>query len=510
MSKLLIGFVFLIALLFFDHFTADLPVLREMRGIIFYGGWLRSFSAWNEIAYPVGGISATSRTTAMLFSAVDAHVCGFDARCINVSQALLLSAAAGILFLHLTQLLANRWVAALLALLWCLSLPALEGALWQATQLDKLAMLFSLLYLIVLFHFIRRSKATVIAYICSNLLLIILLFVAFKSKESSFFLVPATALVVLAEGVKGMLARSLFAILPVGYGIFYLQHYLCHIPPDMQMHISAGDPVVDVSVLVLAMLGDASLLGLGNWGDGYRHLAAAAIAAMTLLIMLAAISLMIARWTTAARPDRTAKNAIYLAGVLAGNVFIVARTMYPHAYYLMIAEGALLGLVGIAVLAPIRSVAPTIDAARRFSLLGLLVLAILFGYAAQRTPGSATARMQRMSRIVNNGFAIIRSAVPAEAITDVQFLFPIPIDGDWYFFGRIENDGGPDPEMMSFVYGRRVPVYVTYHYGREGAGTLNPAGRMRVIWDADGSVRGIELGSAQIYTADRAGSSRPD
>ena len=35
MTKLLAALIFLVALLFFDHLAADLPVLREMRGIIF-------------------------------------------------------------------------------------------------------------------------------------------------------------------------------------------------------------------------------------------------------------------------------------------------------------------------------------------------------------------------------------------------------------------------------------------------------------------------------------------
>jgi len=513
MTKLLAALIFLVALLFFDHLAADLPVLREMRGIIFYGGWIQSFSLWNEVAKPVGGISAASRMAAMLFSAFDARVCGFDARCVNTSQAMLLSAAACVLFIHLTQLLANRWVAALLALLWCLSLPAMEGGLWQATQLDKLAMSFSLLYLIVLFHFVRQPVRTATGYLGCNLLLVLLLFLAFKSKEISFFLVPVTVLVVVvegtSEGLKGMLAQALFAILPVGYGIFYLQHYLRHIPPDMQAHIGAGNPVVVVPVLLLAMLGDAPLLD-GNWGDDYRHLAAAAVTTMTLLIILAAISFIIARRITAARLDQTVRSGIYLAGLLACNMLIPARTMYPHAYYLMIAEGALLGLIGLAVLAPIRSLAPPLDAARRFGLLGLLGIAMLLGYVAQRSPGSATARIQHMSRIVNDGFATIRSAVPAEAITDVQFLFPAPIDGDWYFFGSIMNDGGPDPELMSFVYRKRVPVYVTYRYGPTDTGTPNPAGMMRVVWDADGSVRDIELGSTHVFMAPRPGSIRPD
>lgn len=514
MMKLLVALIFLVALLFFDHLMADLPVLREMRGIIFYGGWIQSFSLWNEIAYPIGRISAASRMAAMLFSAFDARVCGFDARCINTSQAMLLSATAGLLFLHLTQLLANRWAPALLALLWCLSLPALEGGLWQATQLDKLAMSFSLLYLIVLFRFIRQPETTATGYLSCNILLVLLLFLAFKSKETSFFLVPVTVLVVLLEGasdgVERILAQALFVVLPVGYGIFYLQYYLRHIPPDMHAHIGAGNPVVVVPVLLLAMLGDAPLLGLGNWGDDYRHLAATAVATMTLLIILAAVSFIIARRITAAGLDQTARTGIYLAGVLACNVLILARTMYPHAYYLIIAEGALLGLIGLAVLAPIRSLSPPVDSARRFGLLGLLGVAMLLCYAAQRSPGTAIARIQHMSRIVNDGFATIRSAVPAEAITDVQFLFPTPIDGDWYFFGSIKNDGGPDPEMMSFIYGRRVPVYVTYRYGPTGTWAPNPAGIMRVVWAADGSVRDIELGSTHVFMAARPASTHPD
>jgi len=501
-SVLVAGLVFLMALLFFIQFSVDLPVLREMRGIIFYGGWISHFSIWDEIAHPVGGISAGSRMTAMLLSALDARVCGFDARCINTSQAMLMAVATSLLFLHLTQLLANRWVAALLALMWCLSLPALEAGLWQAIQLDKLAMSLSLLYLIVLFRFIREGKKKAPGYLSCNLLLVLLLLLAFKSKEISFLLVPVTVLVVLvegeSEGMEGIMTRALFVILPVGYGIFYILHYLRYIPPDMQAHVLAGNPVKVLPVLLFGILGDEPLLDLGGWGNDYSYITAAASITMVLAIISAGISFVIARRTTGPGMDNTARNGIYLAGLLVCGILIPARTEDPHPYYLMIAEGALLGLIGLAVLVPIRGLARPVDTTRRFGLLGLLGVAMLLGYAAQRTPGSAAIRIQQMGRIINDSFATIRSAVPPEAITDVQFLFPTPIDGDWYLFGNVSNDGGPDPEMMSFVYRRRVPVYVIYRYGSADDSAPNPGGTMRVVWNADGSVRDIELGPTHI------------
>jgi hypothetical protein len=508
MTKLIPAIVFLIALLFFNYLAMDLPVLREMRGIIFYGGWIDHFSLWDEIARPTGDIGAGGRLIAMMVSALDARLCGFAPRCINITQATLLAIAATLLFIHLKQLLGDRWVAAILAVLWCLSLPALEGALWQATLLDKLAMSFSLAYLIVLFRFFRRPVTTSKDYIACNLALVLLLFFAFKSKEISFFLVPLTALTLLTEGapegVNGITSKASLAILPIGYGTFYLIHYLRNIPPSLQDHISARDPLNVLPALLRAMLGDGALLLHGNWGNDYRYLTAAAIAIMTLVIILAAISFCIARRKTAGRLDEAARSGIYLAGVLGCNLLILARTSFPHPYYLMIAEAALLGLIGLAVLTPIGALAPRLDALRRFGLLSLLGLAMVLGYSAQRVPGSATARIQHMGRRINDAFSIIRSTVPAEAITDAHFLFPGPIDGDWYFFGNVTGDGKSDPELLSFIYGKRVLVSVTYHYGSGGMSAPNFDGTMRVLWDSEGFVRNIELGTFRLFISNRS------
>jgi hypothetical protein len=499
--------VFLAALLFFSHLAADLPVLREMRGVIFYDDWINHFSPWDELLYPVGGNSAATRVVGILFALLDARVCGFSAPCTNAGQAILLATAACLLFLHLVQLLDKSEVAVVLALSWCLSLAAIEGGLWQATQLDKLAMSFSLLYMIVLFHFVRHSKPSAAAYAACNLLLVVLLLLAFKSKEIAFFLVPVTLLVVLVEGmaggVNGVLAKARLTVIPVVYGTYYLQYYLRHLPDDMRIHVGSGDPMVAVPVLLFDMLGDGSALGTGDWGNDHALLAAAAAITMTLLLILAATSTIVARYRSAAGLDRSARNGIYLVAVLVCNLVTLASTAHPQAYYLMIAEGALFGLIGVAVTAPIRGIARRMEEARRLTLLGLLAVSVMLGYAAQRMPGSATVRIQAMSRIVNDSFATIRTAVPAEAIKDAQFLFPAPIDGDWYFFGSINNDERPDPEMLSFVYRKRVPVYVNYLYGPIDLSPPNPPATMRVVWNVDGTLSSIDLGDQHVLAAAR-------
>jgi hypothetical protein len=497
--------LFLACMLFFSNFTADLPALREMRGFIYYGGFLGGYSLWPEIAHPVGGIGAPSRMVAMLFSALDARICGFGARCNNLSQALLLASIAVALFVHLTQLLANRWVAAWLAALWCLSLPALEGSIWQATQLDKLAALFSLLYLIVL-HRIPRHGGRWPWRLGCNVLLVVLLFLAFKSKEIAFVLVPLTVLWVLIESVPrpaAIFSLSACVLLPVAYGTYYIVHYMQHVPADMARHFGAGSPLTVLPILIGSLLGNGPLLGLGDWGGLYQGFAAAAATMMTLVLVLSVVRFVYARHRDGAWMGRSSRTTTYLGAIVIGTLLMTARTEAPHAYYLMITEGALLGLIGLAALEPGPNLAPRRQTGMRIGLIAATSAAVAFGFAAQRTPGSAAARIQTMGRILNDAFATIRTSVPAASVQAAEFVFTAPIDDDWYFFGDIHNDGRPDPEMMSFVYRKPMPVTVTNYYAAQQPADPPTEGTLRVLWNADGSIDKILFGSRTVLDPPR-------
>src|ERR1022692_159398 len=170
--------VFLLSFAYFAHLAGDLPILREIRGFLFYRGWVQNISWWDAVFRPVGSYSSQSRIVVMLFMALQNGTCGFEPRCVNDGQNTLLAAAATLLFVHVNQLCGKRKIAFLVSVLWCMSIPAFAGALWQDTQFDKFAMIFSLLYLIILFHFMCRSSLVAINYISCNLLLFFFLFLA--------------------------------------------------------------------------------------------------------------------------------------------------------------------------------------------------------------------------------------------------------------------------------------------------------------------------------------------
>ena len=509
-TALIAASIFLSSLMFFAHVGADVPILRELRGYIYYGGWVNNIRWFDAVLRRTGSLGSEKRIVIMLFMGLERNICGFGPRCLNHSQDILLATAVLLLFLHVVQLFGSRRVGFIVSMLWCLSLAALEGALWQDTQFDKFAMIFGLLYLITLFHFLRRPVLLAFQYLVCNLLLLLLLFLAFKSKEFTFFLVPTTFLVLLIDGMKRGWKRpsytGLLVLLPMIYGLYFIGYYMLHVPEGLHQHISSGKMSTVIPKLSGMLLGYGDVLGTGNWGADYERLAYPAAVLMIVTIVLIAISFvagLLGQFRLCQAPSTVTVDALgtiaYLLGTLLFQMIILARTLHPAAYYLLLPEGLFLSILAACAHFGIPGLPGRVDTTRRGVLLGLLSMSVLLSYLSQRTSGSSTYRMQYTGKIINDSYAAIRVAVPPEQVKDAEFYFRGVIDGEWYLFYSLSSDNS-DPELLSFVYEKLVPAAVTYTFEPRDPTAVVPAGRLQVVWRTNGSIQGIYLGGRAVFT----------
>jgi hypothetical protein len=103
-----------------------------------------------ESAFPLWSTAATG------------SVCGLNIPCLDAPNIAVILACTVLLYLLILRLLHNRWIAAGSACLWASSLVVLDSVAWQATVLDKLVTLFSLLALHAVISSVRWRR-TVLA-----------------------------------------------------------------------------------------------------------------------------------------------------------------------------------------------------------------------------------------------------------------------------------------------------------------------------------------------------------
>jgi hypothetical protein len=447
----------------------------------------------------------------MLLFAAERHTCGFSARCVNDVQDALLAADATLLFLHIAQISGRRGLSFIVAILWCLSLPAMGAALWQSTQFDKLVMIFSLIYLMVLFHYVKLDKISVYQKILCNNLLLVFLFLAFKSKESAFFLIPVTALVVLIDKFKlhkaGMVSSLKLIIAPILYGVYHIQYVMLHLPDNLRTHVSSGAIRTVTPKLIMMLFGYGEVLGTGNWGDEYEAAAGLASDVMITAVIFVFISFLVAvvverqKYSSFSQLSLiTFKNLLYLLGLILSNLVIVVKTAQPAAYYMMLIEGAFLAFIALAAVKPISGLPVFVDHARSSILLACLAAGVTLGQYSQYRSGAAAFRLRTESRMIEDSFAVIRASVQADQVKSARFYFAQPISGDWYFFHPV-NAQPADPEILSAIYRKFVPTSVTYSSDLSALDPMAPRGVLQVVWNGDGSLQTIRLGDAPVLDA---------
>jgi hypothetical protein len=342
-----------------DGVCAAVPVLA---GAWFYGTrWLGTFPLIeyrNWLAYPfsrgtlpelLGNLAARdipfSRDVSLFTVQLTAAGCGLGYGCLNGVPIAFLLLSDLLLYFLIRRLVGSRLLASGAALLWIFSRPVMDAASWQATNHDKVAVLFTLLALNVALYFLDRP-ATPRRVLAGNLALGVLVVLAYNSKEAAWALVPCMLLLGFAATgglTLGTWARSqlpLF-VLPVLYAVHQNLRYFEHFQEDLpwKVHVTTGPPIRNLKIF-LGLLANQSTFS---------------VAALLPFVGIVGAALIAALWlrrhaTDDAEVARLSKLMAWAGLAWALSVALVLRLLYPSPYH-MVVPSAYLYVLGAAALA---------------------------------------------------------------------------------------------------------------------------------------------------------------
>ena len=304
------------ATIFFLAVFLHVPIGTEARDHIFYHGYLAQAGDWRALFYPA---AADWRLVSMAVFAISRDACGLGATCLNVVQIALLLLCVFFGAVHLHQLLRRPVLVACAMALWCLSLPVFTAGLWQATQHDKLAFVFSLAALSYGFSATRRNL-NMSGFVVSTTILLALFVLALNARKIAFFLPAAAVAQIWLLGPAGSWRDRLIAArvygLPVLYAILYIGIYIVRHGAITQGPAPSFSLVQNAHFYLLAMMG---------------RQASSTLMSITLLAVLAASTVQAAvkGWRTAAMAGGLRVLA-YLAVIFGANLVLVASAQYPE------------------------------------------------------------------------------------------------------------------------------------------------------------------------------------
>jgi hypothetical protein len=457
LAWLVAGAAGLLAFLFYLTITANIFVLSEARTYTVHGGWIDSIRASTYFLFPEG---VNTRYTSMFFSALTRQICGVSVFCMNWFQSALLGLCALLSVVHAWQI-TRRWTIAIGAFaIWMLSGPALNAALWQSIQHDKLAMVMILLTLVVTHVAIVRPRTGPVSMALA-FAIVMLTAVAFNAKEVAFLLPFASAAMVghLWSSRHGFAWRRALALLlpQFAYAAWYIVTYFANMKSEWASHTMKGSLLKGALMLSEHALNLGNFMGLGSWGSGnarLRSLAEAGFAmAAAILLLLAGVAL-VRQYLPALRKGRTAlvellREDSALAYFILITTIVVAgsaRTAFPSAFYLLLAMWS----AGAALLLLLCRLSRSFvwHRAAFGALVIVTLLPYMLSYAAHFVPGGVVPRGLETSKRLRDSFAAIAAMVDGTQVRTLRFVLAGDADFEYYYFtghvpGATDQDLGP-------------------------------------------------------------------
>jgi len=473
-----------LGIVFYGLYFSDLPVLTEARRYLFYAGFLDEISL-SEFFLPTG---ENRRPISMAIFAVQNRLFGLDANSINLTQFAFLGLGASLTYFHLAQLIRNRFIALSASMLWLFSLSSADAAFWQATQHDKLSVVFCLSALASSHFFIRRQQASLVPI--SNLLILLLTICALGCKEISFILpIGLLAQVVLFSRGTDYLKSLAFVGLPVLYGACFIALDLLWLRSTWSSHVFSGDIASNLAYYFALLLnhlyaqylsdflGLASILGLAG-----------------LLIVGVAEFVRIARRGEAGAqyPLRT---MAYLSVLLVGTLATVARLQFPVPYIVIRPNFAFLGLVAILYEWLVASEKNwTRIMARGF--IALVVVSLLSSSYVEFRGGSRIAKLATTGRNMSQGYAILRQKADPQKLENIALVFPKePVYAFFFLRGTIMSR---EQLVSSYIFGIDTHLKPSYFVEELPTGAADSK-TLFLYWTPDFKLQRAEVGDEMIY-----------
>lgn len=423
-----------------------------------------------------------------------AAIAGDDVAVLNALALLPTVVSAWISFVLARRLGLAPWQAMLVTTMWWFSVGVASALGWQATLHDRFAWMFSAATLLVLLRQFEsaRSPARILA---SNVMLCLLLMLAFRSKESAWFLVPAlVAMATLLPEAAGERRRRLACIaLPIVCGTLDAVVYLfVSLPADprWQQHVIADASNRGIGELLADMVAASGGLDV--------------VGAMLLAIPSLAAIVILLRGRAAWRTPHAHRWLVALV-TFAAALAVVLPTRYRAPFYLYVPTWwfAWLLVQSLEVL-----LAAGLSCSPRVLWLrgGLVVLlAAIWGGRFWQRFDAIEARVLRANAAFRASFETIRSVLSEPPRVELCFVAP---QSAW--FSYMFWSGGQDA-WLRCVYGDAAVSKVDFEPGAKSmvrtaeAWADEPRGlpREAVVFVYDGMLQllRIERGDGRLLFA---------
>jgi hypothetical protein len=399
-SRALVAVSILAAATFYAWNFADLFPLIEYRQWIDNPVQWRSALEWFlDVALLHRWAAEQSRGLSLLVAGMFRDACGLSIVCHNGMHIALLLASAVLLAATL-----RRWVDPFItagALVFFLfSFPVLDAAAWQATLLDKCAVLSAAL----LTYHVARSEPAAFTW-TDQAILAVLTVIAVNAKEASWASVPSAAL--LGWVRSGDLSRTVLRFaLPSAYFAWQVGYTMAYrlfvLPPSELARVMSADPMSNLSIYAGYLVG----------------------AALPVLALALAAALL-AAW---ARPANR-WLIVWAVVSFAGAITIPLRTTAQAPFYLLVPIFYLTIALALTFAAAPRSIAFRSAVA----VVGLCLLTVqVSGYVRRYPLYGARAEMSRNFQTV---LAAVRAQLGERRPELVTFQYPAGNHQAYMFVG---------------------------------------------------------------------------
>lgn len=359
---------------------------------------------------------AFARSLALVLAIAVVETCQPDITCLNAAVLVPVGLATGLLFLLARRLGIGIVLSAAAALTWLCSAPVIHALSWQATILDRLALLFLLLCILAYLAFTRTPLRNGGIVAC-NLVVLLATAAALMSKEAAFPL-PAILLLLGAADIGHRAPRGrrlLGLVLPVGYGAFYELCYLRDyrsIAPGWAGHVTGGDVTANLAGYIDLLVPTA----------GWPGLAAGIVSAAGILLVL--------------KSKRGPAGVVLMTALLLALPALPTRFAWPYYFYLPQAFFIL------AIAAVAQTLVAALPGAGRRSLatVVMVTLFLLIAVRATTTVSADLLRQQaRASAQFRESLPRLRSLSPRGDATVAIVLTPALFSPHLFVDGTLRN-----------------------------------------------------------------------
>jgi hypothetical protein len=483
--------------IYFSCLFLTIPINTEARDYIFhngyfgeivsYTGWVTRQDFWGPLINPIG---ANSRVVSMVAFEFSHGACGLNAVCLNSIQILELLAGTIACTVHLHQVIRRPAIVAGAMVFWSLSLPVSSAGFWQATQHDKLALVFAFTALSLGLWAIRHTRVK--GGLIAGVMLTILFALAINSKEIAFFLpVAAAAQVSFLAPMSGLRERlhaaSVYAV-PVVYSAYYMFAYMHRMNPQWGHHVFAGS------------FRDNFGFYFGSLTGSHRSWAPAAAC----ISVLASVSLhIVVRRGWLPRPHIASETGVrdpsfacltgYLVTVWLATMALVIGAQYPGDYYLLVTEWAFISWVAVTIVA-----AEQFPRTIRYVVVAAAGgLSIAFFLGRSREFGASDGDWQRIreAHLLGAGYETIGRYCSPPMVDGLKLVFPLQPAASWFFFRG--GDEHPDQLVGAYICNDGQSPAMTYSFN--GSEQPDRPGQVVAIWNRALAVQKITRDGALLY-----------